>query len=101
MEGSQWFIIGIVSSVGVLKMGASDWIVLWTMCHLFIPFYSTHSEGKVVPVVFLETLLLFSCYHLLQSPLHHHTTLAQSYLESTINDLSMMDMGECKATLLV
>ena len=45
----QCFIFGIVSSVGVLKMRASDWTVLWTMHHLFIPFYSTHSE--VVPVV--------------------------------------------------
>ena len=50
-----WFIIGIVSSVNVLKKRAFDWTVLWTMHHLFIPFYSTHSEGKVVLVVLLVT----------------------------------------------
>ena len=52
----QCFTIGIVSSVCVLKMRASDWTVLWTMHHLFIPFYSIHSERKVVPIVHLVTL---------------------------------------------
>ena len=39
-----------------LKEKASDWTVLWTMHHLFIPFYSIYPEKKVVPIVLLVTL---------------------------------------------
>ena len=56
-------------------------------------FYSTHSEGKVVRVVLLETLLLSNA--ITYSSNHHFIIMAQRYVDSTIDDLSMMDMGEC------
>ena len=83
----QCFIIGIVSSVGVLKMRASDLTVLWTMHHLFIPFYCTHSEGKVESVVLLGTLLLF--FAITCSFIHHFNIMAQRYVDSTIDDKSL------------
>ena len=71
----------------MLKKRAFDWTVLWTMHHLFIPFYSTHSEGKVESVVLLGTLLLF--FAITCSINHHFNIMAQRYVDSTIDDKSL------------
>ena len=74
---------------------ASDWIVLWIMHHLTIPFCSRNSERMVVPVVLLEVLLLLILLLVTTTTTTAIIKMAQRYVDATVNGMSLLSMGEC------